>query len=88
MAQLIDGRRLLRQPQRMAERQNLNSDADLDMAGAGGNRAGDAERRRQYRPPRLEMEFGQPHHIEPQPLGRVDLLHRLVEGLALGPARK
>ena len=38
--------------------------------------------------PRLEMELGQPHHIEPQPLGRVDLLYRLVEGLALGPTRK
>ncbi len=35
---------------------------------------------------RLEMQFGQPHHVEPEPLGRVDLLHRLVEGLALGPA--
>ena len=34
------------------------------------------------------MKLGQPHHIEPQPLGRVDLLHRLVEGLALAPARK
>ena len=32
------------------------------------------------------MEFGQPHHVEPEPLGGVDLFHGLVEGLALGPA--
>jgi hypothetical protein len=34
------------------------------------------------------MELGQPHHIEPQPLGRIDLFHRLVEGLALGSPGK
>jgi hypothetical protein len=66
----------------------LNGDADLDMAGARGDGAGDAERCGQDRPPRLERELGQPHHIEPQPLGRIDLLHRLVERLALGPTRK
>ena len=88
VAQLIDGRSLLGQPQWVAQRQDLNGDADLDAPRARGDRAGDAERRRQHRPPRLEMEFGQPHHIEPQPLGRVDLFHRLVEGLALGPTGK
>ncbi len=34
------------------------------------------------------MEFGQPHHVEPQTLGGVDLFHGLVEGLALGAAGK
>jgi len=34
------------------------------------------------------MELGQPHHIEPQPLGRIDLLERLVKGLALGSTRE
>jgi hypothetical protein len=34
------------------------------------------------------MEFGQPHHIEPQPLGRIDLFHRLVEGLGLASTGK
>ena len=47
VAQLIDGRRLLGQPQRMAQRQDLHGDADLDAPGARGDRAGDAERRRQ-----------------------------------------
>ena len=88
VAQLVDRRRLLGQPQRMAQRQDLHGDADLDPFGARGDGAGNAERRRQQRAPRLEMQFGQPHHVEPEPLGGVDLVHRLVEGLALGPAGK
>src|SRR5487761_1089268 len=72
----------------MAQWQDLHGDADLDPPGARRDGAGDAERRRQQRAARLEMQFGEPHHIEAQPLGRVDLVHRLVEGLALGPAGK
>jgi hypothetical protein len=88
VAQLIDRRGFLGEPQRMAERQYLDGNADLDAARARGDRAGDAERRRQKRAARLEMELGEPHHIEPPTLGRVDLLHRLVKGLAVAPARK
>ena len=88
VAQLVDRRRLFGQPQRMAQRQYLDGDADLEAAGAGGDRAGDAERCRQHRPPRFEMELGQPHHIEPQPLGGIDLLHRLVKGLAFAAPRQ
>ena len=87
VAELVDRRRLLGQPQRMAQRQHLDGDADLDAPGARGDRAGDAERRRQQRAPRLEMQLGQPHHVEPPALGRVDLRHRLVERLALAPPR-
>ena len=81
MAQLIDRGGFLGEPQRVAQRQYLDGDADLQVASARGDRAGDAERRRQDRAARLEMELGEPHHIEPQPLGRIDLLHRLVKGL-------
>jgi hypothetical protein len=85
---VIDRRGLLGQTQRVAQWQDLDGNADLDPFGAGANRGGDAERRRQYRALRLEMELGQPHHIEPQPLGRINLFHRLVERLALGSAGK
>jgi hypothetical protein len=88
VAQLIDRGRLLGEPQRMAERQYLDRDADLDSAGTRGDRAGDVERRRQYRSARLEMELGQPHHIQPPTFRGVDLLHCFVEGLALGSARE
>ena len=47
VAQLIDRGGLLGEPQRVAERQDLHRDPDLDPAGARGDRAGDAERRRQ-----------------------------------------
>ena len=60
----------------------------LMRLGAGGDRAGDAERRRQHRALRVEMEFGQPHHIEAPALGRVDLREGFLEGLPLGSAGK
>ena len=88
VAQLIDRRGFLGQPQRMAQRQDLDRDADLDAARARGDRAGDAERRRQHRAPRLEVEFGEPYHIEPPAFRGVDLLERLVEGVALGSIRE
>jgi hypothetical protein len=88
VAQLIDRGGLLGEAQRMTQRQHLDGDADLDAPGARGNRAGNAERRRQHRAPRLEVQLGQPHHIEPEPLGRIDLRHRLVEGLAFASTRK
>ena len=47
---------------------------------------GDAERRRQNRALRVEMQLGQPHRIEPPALGRIDLLERLGECLLLGAA--
>jgi hypothetical protein len=86
--QLIDRGGRLGQAQRMAERQNLDGDADLDAPGAGGDRAGNAERRRQQRTVRLEMQLGQPHHIEPQPLSGIDLGQRLLKGLVFAAPRK
>jgi hypothetical protein len=31
------------------------------------------------------VQFGEPHHVEPEALAGVDLFHGLVEGLALAP---
>ena len=70
----------------MAQRQDLDGDADLDALGARSDRGGDAERRRQHRALRIEMQLGQPHRIEPPALGRIDLLERLLEGLSFGAA--
>ena len=72
----------------MAQRQNLDGDADLDPLGARRDRAGDAERRREQRALRIEVELGQPHRIEPPALGRIDLRERLLKGLFLGSAGK
>ena len=86
MAQLIDRGGFLGQSQWMAQRQYLDGNAYLDTARARGDRACDAERSRQQRAARLEMEFGEPHYIEPAAFRGVDLIHRLVERLALGSA--
>jgi hypothetical protein len=72
----------------MAQRQHLHGDADLDAAGARGDGAGDAERRRQHRALRVEMKLGQPHHVEAQLFGRVDLLERLGKGVGVGAPRQ
>src|SRR5262249_27503656 len=85
-ADLIDGGALLGDAQRMAQRQDLHGDADLDAIGTGGDRTGDAERRRQERALRIEMEFSQPHYVEAPALGGVDLRKGLLEGLPLRAA--
>src|SRR5215467_15616735 len=75
----------------MAERQDLNRNADPDPLGARADRGGDAERRRQDRALRIEMQLRQPHRIETPALGRIDLFESLVEGLffaAAGKSRK
>src|SRR6266849_2664621 len=82
-AELVDRRGLLGDAQRMAQRQYLHRDADLDALGAGGDRAGDRHRRRQHRARRIDVQLGQPHDVEPIALGGVDLLEGLLEGLAL-----
>src|SRR5205085_4829875 len=87
MADLVDRRGLLGKAQRVAERQHLHGDADLHSTGAGGDRAGDRERRRQISALRREMDFGQPHDVEAPTLGGVDLRHRLVKHLRLAAAR-
>src|SRR5882724_8566176 len=64
------------EPQRMAKRQDPDGDADLDMPGAYGDRVGDAERIRHYRPLRVAVQFGERHRIETTTLGGVNLSER------------
>ncbi len=82
-AQLVDRRGLLGQPQRVAQRQYLDRDADLDPPGAHRDRIGDAERGRHHRSPRLAVQFGKPHRVEAPAVGGLDLRQRLLEGVRL-----
>jgi hypothetical protein len=85
---VIDRRGLFGQTERVTQRQDLDRDADLDAFGTRADGAGDAERRRQDRTLRIEMQFGQPHRVETPALGRIDLLERLGEGVSFGAAGK
>ena len=85
-AHLVDRRGLLGDAQRMAQRQDLHRDADPDPLGARGDRAGDRHRRRQDRARRIDVQFGQPHRVEPVALGGVDLIEaRAKASLSLPP---
>ena len=87
-AQLVDCRGLLGEPQRMAQWQHLDGDADLDPPGARGDRIGDAERRRHHRALRRAVQFGQPHRIEAPAIGGLALGERLLERLGLAAPRQ
>src|SRR6266849_4500364 len=74
MADLIDRRGLFGEPQRVAQRQDLNRGADLHALGACGDRAGQGQRGGAHRAFRRDMDLGQPHRIETPALGGIDLL--------------
>src|SRR5271169_1186179 len=85
---VIDRRGLFSQPQRLAQRQNLDAETDLDVLGSGRDGAGDRQRRGADRALGCHMDLGQPNGIEPPALGGVDLLEGGRErfGLALSGA--
>src|SRR5262245_35902213 len=88
LREMVDGRDVLGETQGMTERQNLNRDADLDPARAGGERRSDHERRGQHRAVFLEVNLGEPHGVEPELLGSLHLRQGLVEGDGLVHARR
>jgi hypothetical protein len=67
----------------MAERQHLHRGADLDAAGARGDRRGDGERCGQHRARRLLVDLGEPDRIEPPALGVGYLIQRLRERVGI-----
>jgi hypothetical protein len=77
--QVIDRGHVFREPERMAEREHLHGDADLDPARARGEGRRHHQRRREHRAVLLEMDLGQPHGIEAEVLGRLHLGERFVE---------
>jgi hypothetical protein len=88
IADLIDGGGFFRQAQRMAQRQHLHGEADLHPPGPRGDRAGDAERRRQNRTGGIEMQLAQPHCIKAPAFGAIHQLEGLRECLRVGPSRQ
>src|SRR6516164_8446971 len=81
LADLVDRRGLFGQPQRMAEWQYLNAGPHLHAFGAGGYGTGESERRRAHRPVGVDVDFRQPHRVEPPALGGIDLFERGGERL-------
>src|SRR5262245_33855810 len=88
LREMVDGRDVLGETQGMTERQDLNGDADLDPARAGGERGSDHERRGQHRAVFLEVNLGEPHGVESKLLGSLHLRQGLVEGDGLVHARR
>src|SRR5262249_25542264 len=72
------------EPQRMAQRQHLHGNADVDPFGARRNGRGGQQGRGQDRPLREEMQLGKPDDVEAPALGGVDLRKGLRECLVLG----
>ena len=85
VADLIDRRGLLGEAQRVRQRQHLHRDADLDRAGARGDRARHHHRRRHHRALGRAVQFGQPDRVEPDPFGLLDLGQCLFERGASPP---
>ena len=79
LADMVDGRGLLGEPERVAERQHLHRRADLDALGASGYRRRDGERGREDGLPGGDVQFGQPHDVEAPGLGGIDLGEGLGE---------
>jgi hypothetical protein len=81
---VIEGRDLLGQAQRMAQRQHLDGNADLQATRPRSNGAGNDEGRGDNRSLRQEVQFREPDHVETPALGRVDLGKGLSECLGIG----
>jgi hypothetical protein len=88
LAQMIDRRDLLRDTQRVRERQHDDGHADADARGARGHERREVHRRRLHGAPRIEVDFAEPHAVEAPRLARLRQLQRLGErgGLAGPPA--
>src|ERR1700724_2178196 len=84
---MVERRHFLGQPQRMAQRQHLDTNADLYAKRARGYGAGENERRRGDRPLRREVQFGEPDRVEAPAFSGVGLGKGLSECLGVGPSR-
>src|SRR5215469_1688912 len=82
-ADVVDGRGLLRQAQRLAQRQNLDAETDLYVFCPSRNGAGNRQRRRADRALRRHVNLGQPDGVEPPALGGLDLLKSSRKCLSL-----
>jgi hypothetical protein len=88
LGEMVDRRDVLGQAQRVAQREHLDRDADLDAPGARRQRRCDHQRRRKYRSILLEMDLGEPDGVEAHVLRRLHLAQRIVEGRRLAHPRR
>jgi len=86
LAEVVDGRDVLGDPQGVAQRQDLNGRAHAHASGPGGDEAGERDRRRLHRAGRVEVDLAEPHAVEPPCLRRVGQLARLTKGVGLAGA--
>src|SRR5215472_17070488 len=84
LADLIDRRRFFGEPQRMTERQYLDTSPDFHTLRAGGDGTDEGQRRRAHRPFRVNVDFGEPHRVEPPALGGIDFFKRGGERRLVG----
>jgi hypothetical protein len=82
-AEVIDGRHLLGDAQRVRQRQHGHGGPDADAPRAGGHEAGERHRRRLHRSRRAEVNLAKPDAVESPRLGGVGQLERLLEGRRL-----
>ena len=85
---MIHGRDVFRQAQRVAERQDLDGDSDLDAPRAGRQGRGDDERGGKDRAVLLEVDLGQPYSTKAKVLGRPHLGQGFVERRRVRDARR
>src|ERR1051326_490944 len=78
-AQVIERRALLRQPQRIGQRQQLDAHTDFDAVRTSGDRRSDHQWRAERRV-RAEMKLGEPETINSQFIGDLGESQPLLEG--------
>jgi hypothetical protein len=82
-AEMIDRRHLFRDPQRVRQRQHGDGSPDPDAPRAGGQEAGQCDRRRLHGPRGIEVDLAQPDAVQSPRLGGVGQLERLLESRRL-----
>ena len=80
---MIHGGDLFRDPEWVAQRKDLYGGPDSHATGAGGDEAGERDRRRLHGARRIEVDLTEPHPVEPPGLGRVHQLEGFAERLSL-----
>lgn len=78
-AEVIDGRHLLGDPERVGQGQHGDGGADPHSARARSHEAGERHRRRLDGSRRVEVDLAEPHAVEPPGLGGVGQLERFME---------
>jgi hypothetical protein len=79
LADVIDRRGLLGDPQGIVQRKHLHGHPDAQPLGPRRDRARHHDRRREHRPRRREVHLAEPHAVEPPGLGGVHEVEPFAE---------